>query len=123
MSWKSKKMSKSLGNGIDPVDVINEYGADVLRLWVASSDYHVDVRISKNILKQLSESYRKIRNTARYILGNLNDFNPDTDSVQLDELYPIDRWAVSKLNDLIDTVSAGYDAYEFHRVYHSIHNF
>ena len=104
---EGRKMSKSLGNGIDPQEVVDQYGADVLRLWVASSDYHVDIRISKDILKQLSEAYRKIRNTARYILGNLNDFNPDAD----------------KLNELIDKVKAGYDTFEFHQVYHAIHNF
>lgn len=120
---EGRKMSKSLGNGIEPSDIIDQYGADVLRLWVASSDYHADIRISKDILKQLSESYRKIRNTARYILGNLKDFNPDTDSIELDKLLPIDKWAISKLNELNQAVTAGYDAYEFHRVYHSIHNF
>ncbi len=120
---EGRKMSKSLGNGIDPQEVVDQYGADVLRLWVASSDYHVDIRISKDILKQLSEAYRKIRNTARYILGNLNDFNPDTDSVEVSELFDIDKWAVYKLNELIDKVKAGYDAFEFHQVYHAIHNF
>ncbi len=120
---EGRKMSKSLGNGIDPQEVVDQYGADVLRLWVASSDYHVDIRISKDILKQLSEAYRKIRNTARYILGNLNDFNPDTDSVDISEFFDIDKWAVYKLNELIDKVKAGYDAFEFHQVYHAIHNF
>ena len=120
---EGKKMSKSLGNGIDPQEVVDQYGADVLRLWVASSDYHVDIRISKEILKQLSEAYRKIRNTARYILGCINDFNPDKDSVAIDNLLPIDKWAVNKLNELITKVKAGYDAYEFHQVYHAIHNF
>ena len=120
---EGKKMSKSLGNGIDPQEVVDQYGADVLRLWVASSDYHVDIRISKEILKQLSEAYRKIRNTARYILGCINDFNPDTDSVAIDELMPIDKWAINKLNELIAKVKAGYDSYEFHQVYHAIHNF
>ena len=120
---EGRKMSKSLGNGIDPQEVVDQYGADVLRLWVASSDYHADIRISKDILKQLSEAYRKIRNTARYILGNISDFNPDTDSVAVDELMPIDKWAINKLNELIAKVKAGYDAYEFHQVYHSIHNF
>ncbi len=120
---EGRKMSKSLGNGIDPQEVVDQYGADVLRLWVASSDYHVDIRISKDILKQLSEAYRKIRNTARYILGNLNDFNPDTDSVELSELYDIDKWALYKLNELMDKVKAGYDSFEFHQVYHAIHNF
>ncbi len=120
---EGRKMSKSLGNGIDPQEVVDKYGADVLRLWVASSDYHADIRISDNILKQLSEAYRKIRNTARYILGNLYDFNPDTDMVDLNELMPIDKWAISKLNDLIKRVKAGYDAFEFHQVYHGIHNF
>ncbi len=120
---EGKKMSKSLGNGIDPQEVVDQYGADVLRLWVASSDYHVDIRISKDILKQLSEAYRKIRNTARYILGNINDFNPDTDSVAIDELMPIDKWAINKLNELMLKVKAGYDSYEFHQVYHAIHNF
>ncbi len=120
---EGKKMSKSLGNGIDPQEVVDQYGADVLRLWVASSDYHVDIRISKEILKQLSEAYRKIRNTARYILGCINDFDPDKDMVAIDELMPIDKWAVNKLNELITKVKAGYDTYEFHQVYHAIHNF
>ena len=120
---EGRKMSKSLGNGIDPQEIIEQYGADVLRLWVASSDYHADIRISKDILKQLSEAYRKIRNTARYILGNLNDFNPDTDMVDVKDLFPIDKWAIAKLNELNDKVKAGYDSYEFHQVYHSIHNF
>ncbi|MBQ1546319.1 MAG: isoleucine--tRNA ligase [Clostridia bacterium] len=120
---QGRKMSKSLGNGILPSEVVEEYGADILRLWVASSDYHADIRISKDILRQLSESYRKIRNTARYILSNLYDFNPDTDMVDLDKLLPIDKWAVYKLAELNKKVRAGYDAYEFHNVYHAIHNF
>ncbi len=118
-----RKMSKSVGNGIDPQDVVNEYGADVLRLWVASSDYHADIRISKDILKQLSESYRKIRNTARYILGNLNDFNPDENMVDLNSLLPMDKWALTKLDELNKKVMSAYDNFEFHLIYHSIHNF
>ena len=120
---KGRVMHKSLGNGIDPQEVIDQYGADVLRLWVASSDYHADIRISQDILKQLSEAYRKIRNTARYILGNLADFDPDKDMVSLDDLTAIDKWAVEKLNNLIDKVKEAYDKYDFHIVYHSIHNF
>lgn len=120
---EGKKMSKSLGNGIDPSDVVNDYGADILRLWVASSDYHADIRISKEILKQLSEAYRKIRNTARYILGNLSDFEPDTDSVSLDKLLPIDKWALMKLDELNDKVREGYESFEFHQVFHAVHNF
>ena len=120
---EGKKMSKSLGNGIEAEEIIEQYGADVLRLWVASSDYHADIRISKDILKQLSEAYRKIRNTARYILGNLSDFDPEKDMVSLNELLPIDKWAIVKLNELIKKVKAGYDAFEFHQVYHGIHNF
>ena len=120
---KGRVMHKSLGNGIDPQEVIDQYGADVLRLWVASSDYHADIRISPDILKQLSEAYRKIRNTARYILGNLNGFNPDENMVSLVELMPIDKWALAKLNILIDKVKEAYDKYEFHIVYHAIHNF
>ena len=120
---EGRKMSKSLGNGIEPQEIVDQYGADVLRLWVASSDYHVDIRISKEILKQLSEAYRKIRNTARYILGNISDFDPDSDAVAVDELLPIDKWAINKLNELIRKVKNGYDTYEFHQVYHAIHNF
>ena len=104
-------------------EVIKQYGADVLRLWVASCDYQSDVNISFDILKQRSEAYRKVRNTARYILGNLFDFNPDTDMADFDTLLPIDKWALAKLNSLIDKVREAYDKYEFHIVYHSIHNF
>ncbi len=120
---EGRKMSKSLGNGIAPEDIIKEYGADVLRLWVASSDYHADIRISKDILKQLSEVYRKIRNTARYILGNIYDYNPDTDAVAYDDLPELDRWALMRLDDLITKVTEAYDHLEFHIVYHALHNF
>ena len=120
---EGRKMSKSLGNGIEPAEIIREYGADILRLWVASSDYHSDIRISKDILKQLSEAYRKIRNTARFILGNLYDFDPDKDGVSLDELLPIDRWALLKLDELGRKARAGYDSFEFHQVFHGVHNF
>ena len=104
---EGRKMSKSLGNGIAPNDIINQYGADVLRLWVASSDYQTDVRISNEILKQLSESYRKIRNTARFILGNLGDFDPDRDSVEFDDLLPLDKWAVYRLDELVTNGQGG----------------
>ena len=120
---KGEKMSKSLGNGILPPEIVDKFGADILRLWVASSDYQVDIRISNDILKQLSESYRKIRNTARFMISNLYDFNPDCDMAQMWELRPIDRWAVMKLNELNRTCRQAYDRYEFHQVYHAIIKF
>jgi isoleucyl-tRNA synthetase len=123
LDMEKRKMSKSLGNGISPQEVIKQYGADVLRLWVSSSDYQSDVSISREILKQTSEAYRKIRNTARYILGNLSDFDPDKDMVEADKLSNIDKWAVKTLNNLIEKVEASYEKFEFHQVYHSIHNF
>lgn len=120
---EGRKMSKSLGNGIDPSEIVQKYGADILRLWVASADYHADIRISEKILKQLSDAYRKIRNTARFILGNLNDFDPDADLVPADRLEPIDRWALHRFNGLIEQVNKGYTTYAFHEAYHAIHNF
>lgn len=120
---EGKAMHKSLGNAIAPDQIINEYGADILRLWVASVDYTNDVKISKDILKQLSEVYRKIRNTARIILGNLGDFNPDTDMVPIEKLHDIDKWALAKLNGLLKTVHESYEEYEFHYIYHDINNF
>jgi isoleucyl-tRNA synthetase len=119
---EGKAMHKSLGNAVAPEEVIKDYGADILRLWVASSDYKVDTRISKDILKQLSDIYLKIRNTARYILGNLYGFDPD-DPVAIDDLLELDRWALSRLNDLIFKVTASYNKYEYHSIYHAIHNF
>lgn len=120
---EGRKQSKSLGNGIEPQTVIDKYGADILRLWVSSADYHADMRISNEILKQLSESYRKIRNTARYILGNLYDFNPDKDMLRLNDILPFDKWAISKLNKVIAKVRKAYEEFEFYQVYHSIYNF
>ena len=118
-----QKMSKSLGNGIAPDDILNQYGADVMRLWVASSDYRQDMRISKDMLKHLSQNYLKIRNTARYILGNLFDFDPKTDMVSYAEMPELDKWALMRLNELVAKVRESYDSYEFHTVFHAIHNF
>lgn len=123
---QGKTMHKSLGNGIDPSEITDQYGADILRLWVASSDYHSDIRISKPILSQLSDAYKKIRNTARFILGNLGNgkgFNPDTDCVSYDKLTELDKWAMMRLDALIDKVNEGYNAFDFHIAFHAIHNF
>ena len=120
---EGKAMHKSLGNSIAPEEVIVKYGADLVRLWVASSDYRVDVRVSDNIFKQLSETYRKIRNTARIILANINDFDPNTDMVPTSELVGIDKWALNRLSQLVETCLEGYRTYEFHTVYHAINNF
>ncbi|MFL5319275.1 MAG: class I tRNA ligase family protein, partial [Myxococcaceae bacterium] len=117
------KMSKSLGNVVAPEKVIQQYGAEVLRLWVASSDYRDDVRLSDQILKGLSEAYRKIRNTLRYALSNLYDFDPKKDSVPESELVPLDKWAPSRLNGLVDRVSKAYESYEFHLVHHAVVDF
>ena len=120
---EGRKMSKSLGNGIVPSEIIDEYGADILRLWVASSDYHADIKISKDILKQLSEQYRKIRNTARFILGTINDFDPNKDRVEYDKLEELDKWALMRLDDLTREVTGAYDEFDYHIVFHAIHNF
>ena len=120
---EGRKMSKSLGNGISPSEVVGKYGADILRLWVASSDYQGDIRISNEILKQLSDAYRKIRNTARFILGNLFDFVPERDLVPSAKLLPIDRWALNRFNFLIREVTEAYRTFDFHIAYHAIHNF
>ena len=118
-----QKMSKSKGNGISPLDIIRDYGADILRLWVTSADYKTDMRISDDILKQLSEAYRKIRNTARYIIGNINDFDPQKDMSPDSDLTELDKWAMMKLEKLVERVTSAYEEYEFHIVYHAIHNF
>jgi isoleucyl-tRNA synthetase len=118
-----KKMSKSMGNVIAPEEVIKKYGAEILRLWVAAQDYRDDIRISQEILQRLSDAYRRIRNTARYILGNLHDFDPVADSVPDGDLLEIDRWALSRLEGLVKRVERSYDEYEFHVLYHAVHNF
>ena len=120
---QGKQMHKSAGNGVEPSEIIRDYGADIVRLWVASSDYTVDVRAGKNIFKQLSEAYRKMRNTARFMLGNIGDFNPATDMVAEDQLFEIDRWALKSCNSLTANVCAAYDNYDFSRAYHAIYNF
>ncbi|MEW6243050.1 MAG: isoleucine--tRNA ligase [Bacillota bacterium] len=120
---EGRKMSKSLGNVISPQKVIQQYGADVLRLWVASADYRADIRVSNEILKQLVEVYRKIRNTLRFLLGNLYDFEPEKHSVPYRDLPELDRWALARLAKLLEKVTSAYRRYEYHSLYHSIHNF
>ncbi|MBW2519097.1 MAG: isoleucine--tRNA ligase [Deltaproteobacteria bacterium] len=120
---KGRPMSKSEGNVVAPEKVIQKYGAEILRLWVATQDYRNDTRVGEAILKQVSEAYRRIRNTARYILGNLHDFQPLVDSVDVADLIEIDRWAISRLEKLRRRVLGAYRTYEFHVFYHALHNF
>ena len=119
---QGRKMSKSLGNGIDPMDLVKEFGVDILRLWALSADYTSDVSISKGIIKQVAEVYRKIRNTARYILGNISDFDVNN-LVKYDDLLEIDKWALLKLNQLIKACTKSYDDYDFNKAYQAINTF
>jgi isoleucyl-tRNA synthetase len=119
---EGKAMHKSLGNGVDPADIVKEFGADMIRLWAGSADYHVDVRCSKEIFKQLGQNYLKFRNTARYCLGNLDGFDADK-LVAPADMLELDRWAVTRLNALIEKVEAAYSNYEFHVVSHAINDF
>ena len=119
---QGRAMHKSLGNGVDPADLIKDFGADIVRLWAASSDYHADVRCSKEIFKQIAQNYLKFRNTARYCLGNLNEFDPNN-LVSADEMEELDKWALTKLSALIANVRKSYNGYEFHMVSHAINDF
>ena len=119
---EGRAMHKSLGNGVDPADIVKEFGADMVRLWAGSADYHVDVRCSDAIFKQLSQNYLKFRNTARYCLGNLNGFDANN-LVAPEDMLPLDRWAITKLNALIEKVEDAYKDYEFHVVSHAVNDF
>ncbi len=123
MDGEGKKMSKSLGNVIDPLKIMDRLGADILRLWVASVDYTSDVRVSDAILNQIAEVYRKIRNTFRFLLGNLSDFDPQSGRVALDDMLELDRYVLAKLQRVTERVRKAYEQYQFHIVYQTIHNF
>ena len=120
---QGKKMSKSIGNVVAPGEVIEKYGAEILRLWVASEDYRDDVKVSDEILRQISDAYRKIRNTIRYLLGNLSDFDPGKNSVELQELPELDRWALVRFEELRRKIVAAYERYEFHSIYQNLNYF
>jgi isoleucyl-tRNA synthetase len=120
---KGHKMSKSLGNTIAPQQVVNNLGADILRLWVAATDYSGEMSASDEILKRMADSYRRMRNTVRYLLGNLHGFDPATDILATEELVDLDRWAVQRAAELQTSILTAYEEYAFHRVYQELHNF
>ncbi len=120
---EGRKMSKSIGNVIAPQEIIDKYGADILRLWVASTDYRNDIRISQTIIKNLTESYRRIRNTARFLLGNLNGFDPAISSVRSEDMPEMDRWILSRLQGIVEKATRGFDDYEFHIPTFAVHQF
>ncbi|MDD2220243.1 MAG: isoleucine--tRNA ligase, partial [Desulfoplanes sp.] len=119
---KGHKMSKSVGNVIAPEEIIKKYGAEILRLWVAASNYQEDLRISDEILRRLVDAYRRLRNTCRYILGNLNDFNPATDMVEPANMLPLDRYALDLVAQAHEVMQKAYEEFEFHKIYHTLHN-
>ena len=123
LDGEGRKMSKSIGNVVIPAKVMNQLGADILRLWVASVDYQADVRVSDAILKQVAEVYRKIRNTFRFLLGNLADYNPATDAISYENLREVDQFMLVKLNELVKQVRNNYENYEYANIYHAVNNF
>ncbi len=123
LDGKGRKMSKSVGNVIAPQEIIKRYGAEILRLWVAAEDYREDVRISDEILKRLVEAYRRLRNTSRFLIGNLYDFGPEKDAVRHDDLDGLDRWILHRTQNLFTRCREAYEKFEFHVVYHSLNNF
>ncbi|MGC9451905.1 MAG: isoleucine--tRNA ligase [Oceanipulchritudo sp.] len=123
LDGEGRAMSKSMGNVISPLDLIEKYGSDILRLWVASTDYRTDMAMSGEIMKITADAYRTIRNTFRFQLGNLFDFHPETDLLEAGELTPLDQWALNELAVLTDTVTEAYERYEFHRVYQLLNRF
>jgi isoleucyl-tRNA synthetase len=120
---QGKAMHKSLGNAVAPEEVIKESGAEIIRLWCVSSNYFEDMRCSKEILQRVTDGYRKLRNTVRFALGNLDGFDPARDSMPESELEEIDRWALLELDEVVRKVRAAYDTYEFHLVYHTLYEF
>jgi isoleucyl-tRNA synthetase len=120
---QGRPMSKSLGNVVLPTEICDKWGADLLRLWVGSQEYQADVKMSERVMTQLSEAYRKIRNTFRFALGNLNDFDPSKDALANDQLEEMDRWMLERTADLVKRCREWYSSYEFHRIYHAIHDY
>ena len=116
-------MSKSLGNGVDPVDIAERMGGEIVRLWVASIDFREDMAASENLMARCAEIYRKLRNTFRFLLGNLSGFSPETDAVPETELLPLDQYMLARTRDLAEKILAWYEAFEFHRVYHAVNEF
>jgi len=120
---QGRAMSKSLGNGVDPVDIANRMGGEIVRLWVASVDFREDMAASENLMARCAEIYRKLRNTFRFLLGNLAGFNPATDAVEERELLPLDRYMLARTRELTEKILGWYEAFEFHRVYHAVNEF
>jgi len=120
---EGKAMHKSAGNVIAPEDIIKNYGAEIIRLWVAGEDYRDNIRLSKEILQRLTEAYRRIRNTCRYLLGNLNDFDVNRDSVSYDQMEELDKWALNRLQEINERITKAYENFDFHIVYHTLYNF